>query len=132
MKARWAMVASGLAMATSFGLTGAGIASATAPALKIKPGATWTIEIKGAGCEQEVFQSNGTFASKDGDAGIWSGGGSTISMSWTTGVIAGLSFNGHFVSTTTPVEYKGALGGLRTGHAKLVKGAVATFNGQTC
>jgi hypothetical protein len=132
MKARWAMVASGLAMATSFGLTGAGIASAAAPALKIKPGATWTLEIKGAGCEQEVFQSNGAFASKDGDAGIWSGGGSTISLSWTTGVIAGLSFNGHFVSTTTPVGYKGALGGLRTGHAKLVKGAVASFNGQTC
>lgn len=132
MKARWAMAASGLAMVTSFGLAGAGLASAAAPALKIKPGATWTLEIKGAGCEQEVFQSNGTFASKDGDAGTWHDGGSTISMAWTVGVISGLTFSGHFVSTTTPVEYKGTLGGIRTGHAKLVKGAVASFNGQTC
>jgi hypothetical protein len=48
---RAAVVAAGLAMATSLGLAGAGTASAAAPALKIKPGATWTIEINRGGCE---------------------------------------------------------------------------------
>jgi hypothetical protein len=118
-------MAAGLAMTTSLGLAQGGAASAALPALHIHNGATWTLEIKGAGCEAEVFQSNGTFASTDGDAGTWSGGGSTIGMVWTVGVVSGLTFSGHFVSATTPVKYKGTLGGIRSGHASLVKGAVS-------
>jgi hypothetical protein len=122
---RQAAIFAGLALTASFGLAGAGTASAAAPALHVHNGASWTIEVKGAGCEAEVFHSNGTFASPDGDAGTWSGGGSTINMVWTAGAISGLKFSGHFVSTTHPVEYKGSLSGLRTGRANLVKGAVA-------
>jgi hypothetical protein len=123
---RLAATLTGLALTAGFGLAEAGTASAATPALHIHNGATWTLEIKGAGCEAEVFQSNGTFVSRlGGDAGTWSGGGSTLNMDWTSGVVSGLTFSGHFVSTTTPVEYKGTLGGLRTGHAKLVNKAVA-------
>ena len=43
-----AVVALGFAMAASLGLAGAGTASASAPALKIKPFATWTVEFKHA------------------------------------------------------------------------------------
>ena len=51
MLRRAAAITAGLAMATAFGLAGAAVASAAAPALKIKPGATWTIEVNGGGCE---------------------------------------------------------------------------------
>ncbi len=132
---RAAVIAAGLGMATSVGLTGAGVASAAAPALKIKPGATWTFEAKHARCEQEVFQSNGTFvADNDGDAGNWSGGGSTIKMHWTAGADGELELTGHFVSTTTPVEYKGPLkhAGVGIHRAFLVQGAVSSFDGFNC
>lgn len=101
---RSVMVATGIAMATSLGLAGAGATSAAAPALKIKAGAVWTLEgNEGGPCEQEVFASNGTFsaATKHGadDAGTWSGGKSSIEMIWTAGANAGdWTYNGTFRS----------------------------------
>ena len=57
--------------------------------------------------EQDVFNTtNDTFSSPE-DSGTWSGGGSMISMLWSNGSSPGLAFSGPFVSTTTPVEYKG-------------------------
>ena len=130
---RAAAIAAGLAMATSFGLAGAGMASAAAPALKIKPGATWTFESSARGCEHDVFHSSGVFVADNGGSGTWTGGGSTISMDWEAGNNIGMTFSGHFVSTTTPVEYSGPLGGIGAGYnGKLVKGAVRSFHGETC
>jgi hypothetical protein len=135
MLRRAAVIAAGLAMATSFGLAGAGLASAAAPALKIKPNAIWTLEVKGFWCEQDQFNTvTHTFVSDYlADAGSLSGGGATISMAWTAGGDTGLSFSGHFVSTTTPIEYKGRVtnDGL-SDKAFLVKGAVTSFNGHSC
>ena len=123
MKMRRAvMVATGIAMATSFGLTGAAMASAAAPALKIHNGAIWTLEgNQGVGCEQEVFASNGTFSAATkhgaGDAGTWTGGQSTISMSWTAGPNAGdRTYAGEFRSARG--YYKGTL----FADAQVVKG----------
>lgn len=133
---RAAVIAGGLAMATSFTLAGAGTASAAAPGLKeIKPGATWTIEINHGGCEQAVFNTTTHHFTSDlfGDKGTWSGGGSKLSMTWKAGAHSGVTYSGDFVSTTTPVEYKGlANDGGVTGKTKVVKGAVATWNGITC
>ncbi len=137
MLRRAAVITAGLAMATSFGLASATIASAAVPTLKIKPNATWTFEVTGAGCEQETFNTVTHHFISDlaGDKGTWSGGGgTTVSMSWTAGGDAGVNFFGRFVSTTKPVEYKGPIsaGGATQGHAKLVKGAVKSFNGSSC
>jgi hypothetical protein len=128
MLRRATVFAAGLTVATSFALGGAGGASATVPALKIRPGATWTIVANGGGCQLDVFAANYTFTSPDpqyhGDAGTWSGGGSTIKMKWTAGDNTGLTFKGTF--TTTPVkEYVGSFGGLGGGFTgALLKGAV--------
>jgi hypothetical protein len=135
--ARLATVVTGLAMATAtFGSVGAGAASAARPGLHIKPGAIWTYELRHGGCEWDLFQSNGTFSSTSygGDAGTWSGGKSTMNMSWTAGGDAGRSFNAAFVSTTMPVEYKGytVIPGPNFKKSELVKGAVSTFDGVTC
>jgi hypothetical protein len=40
-------IVGGLVMATSFGLAGAGVASAAVPALKVQPGSRWTFEDHG-------------------------------------------------------------------------------------
>ena len=69
---------------------------------------------------------NHTFRGDKGhDKGQWSGGGNTISLTWTAGADVGLTFSGTY--TTTPVkEYNGVYifdGIPVTG--QLVKGAVA-------
>ena len=124
-KARRAtLIGAGLIMATSFGLTGADMASAATPDLAIKAHSIWTVVVKGGGCELVQFTLAGhTFVSDlGGDAGTWAGGSSAIGMTWTTGSDASLTFNGKFVSTTKPVEYKENFGGLGAGdHGRLVK-----------
>jgi hypothetical protein len=131
---RMAVIGGGLAMAVSFGLAGVGVASAAAPTLKVKPGSKWTLEDHGiehtGGCEVDTMSPNGTFTSDlFGDSGTWSGGGSTITVTWTTAQDRGVIFSGTF--TTTPVkEYKGSF---NTGDLGVfVKGMVHTFHGQTC
>jgi hypothetical protein len=130
---RAAMVASTIAIATSFGLTGAGMASAAAP-LTIKPFSIWTLEVRGAACENVQFDRGHVFVSDlYGDAGSWSGGNSTIALTWTSGVDVGVTFRGRLVSATKPVEYKGPFGGVFAGnHGKLIKGVVAQFDGYRC
>jgi hypothetical protein len=138
MAQRAAMVATGIAMATRIGLAGAGTASAAAPALKIKPFSTWTIEFKHGKvgtCEQVSFNTFvNTFVADDaGDAGTWSGGGSAISMAWTAGPDIGATFTGHFVSTTKPVEYQGVTS--IDGHSvktMLVKEVLMSYRGFPC
>ena len=125
---RMGVMAAGLVTATSLVLAGAGAASAATPALKIKAGAVWTVKENGGGCEQDVFASNGSFSSADahgaGDAGTWSGGKSTIKMTWTTGGDAGLIFSGTFVSSRG--YYKGTIvGPTFTVKTKLVHSAVS-------
>ena len=99
MLRRAAAIATGLAMATSFGIAGAGMASAAVPTLKVHNGATWTIEVNGNGCQLDVFHSNYRFFSPEpqyhGDAGTWSGGGKTIKMKWTAGDNVGPEVPGH-------------------------------------
>jgi hypothetical protein len=135
MMRRAAAIVGGLALATSFGLAGAGVSSAAVPALKVQPGSKWTFEDHGiehtGGCEVNTFASNGTFTSDlFGDAGTWSGGGATLSMTWTAGEDTFVKFNGTFTKTATVKEYKG---GISTGDAgAVVKGIVHTFHGQTC
>ncbi len=136
MLRRAAVITAGLAMVTSFGLAMAGVASASTPTLKIKPFATWTLELKPAGCELASFNTFvNTFVTDETPpgSGTWSGGGSRISMFWTVGDNTGLSFRGHFVSTTTPVEYEGtASEDGNSVKAKLVKEVVATYRGLSC
>ncbi len=101
------------------------MASAAAPALRIKEGAIWTLkENAPGGCEQVVFASNGTFSAANGDAGQWIGGKSTITMRWLQGADPGVGFGGNFISSKS--IYKGnvttAVGSLG---AKLVHKAVA-------
>ena len=128
MLRRAAVIAAGLAMATSFGFAGAGMASAAAPALKIKPGAIWSMEynVGSNPCLQNHFEvtskTSGGFNDEDFDQGTWSGGGSTIKMKWTAGTFEGWTFKGTY--TTTPVkEYVGSFGGGGAGvTGQLVKG----------
>jgi hypothetical protein len=127
------MIAAGLAMATTAGLVGVSVASASTPALKIKPGSLWTTELKGGGCEVDTFNSNGTFTSDlGGEFGTWSGGLHTLAVTWTGGTDEGLKFSGTF--TRAPVkEYHGTFTfGVSQGKGQIVKGAVATWNGNTC
>ena len=130
MLRRAAVLAAGVAMATSLGLAGAGMAAAATPALRIHNGATWTIELSGGGCEHDNFNtSTHKFASPEiqygGDKGDWSGGGSAISMVWTHGGDDGLTFHGKFVLGSSPKFFSGHFGGTATGFTGyLVKGAV--------
>jgi hypothetical protein len=109
MKARKvALVATGVVMATSLGLSsGAGAASAAAP---VKAGEIWTFEVRGPTyipCEQDVFASNDKFREKHtessnsaGDKGTWVLGGDTsISMDWTAGTEAPQVFSGRYNSS---------------------------------
>jgi hypothetical protein len=134
MLRRAAVTVAGLAMATSFGLAGAGVASAAAPALKVKPGSQWTLEDHGiegtGGCEVDTMASNGTFTSDlFGDSGTWSGGGATITVTWTAGSDNGVVFTGTFTKTPRK-EYRGSLTDGDPG--LFIKGVVNSFHGQTC
>jgi hypothetical protein len=126
MLRRAAVTTVGLAMATSFGLAGAGMALAAAPALKeIKPGATWTFVAGGGGCELDVFNTTTHHFTSDvsSDKGTWSGGGSTVSMVWKKGGDAGATFSGTF--SKRPSRYLGPLRGHLAGKTgELVKGAL--------
>ncbi len=124
---RAAVVVAGLVMATSFGVAGAGVASAVSPDNNIKAHSIWTVEVNGGGCELSQFTLAGkTFVSDLGsDAGTFTGGGTgkTFTMTWTTGGDAGLTFSGHFVSS--PKEFKGNFGGLFTAKGQVVLGEVS-------
>ena len=114
---RVAMAATGLALVTSLGLSTVSIASAAAPAAKIKQGAAWTLRPPVLGlCFNVTFNTTThRFTSSNGGAidpgnakGTWSGGGSTISMEWTKGNVVGMGFSGTF--TTTPLRsYQGEI-----------------------
>jgi hypothetical protein len=117
---RVAVLAAGLAMATSVGLAGAGAASAASPAaLNInKTHSVWTVEVHKPGergCElvQFLFPGHTFWSPQQNDAGTWSGGNSTLAMTWTSGADAGETFSGHFVSS--PEAYKGNMGGTAIG-----------------
>ena len=139
MLRRTAVIAAGLAVATSFGLAGAGMATAAAPTLKIKNGAIWTIEVNGGGCQQDKFNTT-TLRFKavnplfGGDKGTWTGGGSgNAVMTWTHGSDAGGHFSGGFQVGSSPKEYEGTyVNGDFIATAWLVKGAVTSFNGLAC
>jgi hypothetical protein len=112
---RTAILATGIVMATSFGLAGAGAASAASPALHIKNGSEWNVEPFGEGCEIATFSSNGTFITTDTGNGTWSGGAASVSMKWTSGVDSGLRFKGMYVSSSK--EYSGKIKGPTGGGA---------------
>ena len=129
---RAAALVAGITIATIFGLGGIGTAAAVSPALKIEPGAKWTLEVGGGGCVVDTFHSNGTFTGdKYGDSGTWTGGGRTIDVKVTAGGDDDLVFKGTF--TRTPViEYTGRIRVyLPEGTGRLVKGVVK-FHGNTC
>jgi hypothetical protein len=111
------MAATGLALATSLGLSGVCVASAATSAAKIKSGAIWTLETPVLGlCYKDTFNTTThRFTSLTLNAvdpgygkGTWSGGGSSISLIWTKGVGKGMGFTGTF--TSTPVKsYQGEI-----------------------
>jgi len=114
---RAAMAATGIALATSLGLSGVCIASAAAPAAKIKSGAIWTLETTVLGlCFKDTFNTTThrftsiTINPVDSGygKGTWSGGGSSISMVWTKGVGKGMGFSGTF-SSTPGKSYQGEI-----------------------
>lgn len=133
MLRRAVVAATGLAMATSFGLAGAGAVSAAVPTLKIANGAIWTIEVFGGGCQQEKFNTTSHHFKGVNPiyGGTWSGGGKAITMAWAGVNDQGLTFSGTFGSS--PKRYTGSFGGPLTGeNGQLVKGAVASFGGDNC
>jgi hypothetical protein len=71
-----------------------------------------------------MFAANHTFSGLYGDKGLWSGGGNKITMTWTAGYVAGLTFTGTFTKTPTK-EYVGNFGGITADTGQLVMGAVA-------
>ncbi len=131
---RTVAIVAGLAMTASVALAGAGTASAAAPALHVKPGGQWTIEIRHhtGGCEDETFSATGFSGDHGGDGGTFDFGGPMIIMEWSTGPAQGLTFTGTF--TTKPVrEYKGSFGGIGGFLVgALVKGAISTWHGYPC
>jgi hypothetical protein len=139
MSRQVAVLAAGLAMTESVGLAGIGAASAMSPALHVGGKyPLWTLEVKGVGCEVDFFQTEPEpefFADNDtGDGGLWSGGGRTITTDFVEGTNGGSVFSGNFVSSTTPVEYKGRLS-VSSGsftRAKLLRGSVSTWDGFSC
>ena len=66
------------------------------------------------GCEffQFTFPGHMFWSPQQGDAGTWSGGNSTLAMTWTSGAMRE-TFSGHFVSS--PEAYKGNMGGTAIG-----------------
>jgi hypothetical protein len=109
MLRRAVMTAAGLAaMATSVGMVGAGAASAALPALHVTAGSKWTAELNGAGvsiCEVDTFAANRTFkADLYNDKGTWSGGGRTITMHWTRGMLRGAVFMGTWAKSAQAYE----------------------------
>jgi hypothetical protein len=124
MLRRAAVIAAGLAMATSFGLAGAGMAAAAA-ALKVRPSSHWTVEVTGGLCEVDTFNGDGSFATTEFrcDSGVWRGGASTLVMKWTHGNDKGEKFSGVFF--THPKEYAGNFTGIFDFGGPVVKGAVA-------
>jgi hypothetical protein len=130
-----AAVATGLAVAASFGLGVLGTASAAAPTLHIKQGSKWTSEVNGGGgCQIDIFAANGTFVGGDGyDAGIWNQTAPKVRMKWTAGYVKGLEFKGAYTTSTNPPEFKGTYNGIGAGDTgQLVKGDVANWDGFTC
>jgi hypothetical protein len=128
---RVTLVAAGLITAASLGLTGLSPAAASGAVsrLRIMPGSQWTIEVNSSisDCEIDTFHANGTFKGDKGtDVGIWSGGRATLTMTWTAGNEAGLSFSGIFTKTPSK-EYSGVIieNGSSTASV-VVKGAVST------
>ena len=121
---RAVVLVAGLAMTTTVGFAGAGAASAASPVLHVQDGSKWTIIVFGtpARCEVETFASNFTFTSnRAGDAGRWSGGGSTIAMKWKQGRDTGLTFSGVWAREFK--EYAGHFGGTGRGKEVMTKGA---------
>lgn len=130
MVRRLTLMTAGLAAVTILGL--AGTASAETPALHVKSGGVWTAEVKHAGCEIVTFGAHKTFTGDmGGDTGTYTGGGQSISMKWTAGEAAGLTFSGTFSKSDD--EFTGSYGGSGSGEkGQLVKGKVATWDGNAC
>jgi hypothetical protein len=113
MLRRVAVLAASLMMAASVGLAGAGSAFAASPALHIKFGSKWTFVIERGTtsneCEVLTFHAipQDFSADRGGDAGMWSGGGESISLGWTAGVSNNQSFRGIFSKTSSGEKFKG-------------------------
>ena len=101
---RGAMVATGITIAASVGLAGRRVASAAAPAGKIKSATIWTLELSPGLCFHDTFNTTThrftSFTSNPVEPGYgkgtWSGGGSSISLVWTKGDGKGFGFSGTF------------------------------------
>jgi hypothetical protein len=127
---RAAMIGTGVVLVTSLGLSGVSIASAAAPAGKIKQGATWTMEVTGGFCLYETFATTThrfkSAATGANDKGTWSGGGSTITMTWTKGSNEGLLFKGAWTTVGATKGFEGpmTLNSAPYGDGLLVKGVI--------
>jgi hypothetical protein len=109
MYRRAALFAGALALATGIGATGASVASAaTLAKVKVAPGSKWSVVSAQVFCEVVTFHANGTFTSKNGPSGTWTGGGKTLTMTWPG--TAGFTFSGTW-SRVPLKEYAGTFNG---------------------
>ena len=107
---RATMAVTGVALATSLGLAGAGVATAAKTTLHVKNGSKWNVQILGSGCDIATFKSSGTFTTNPSTGtGTWSGGSASLIMKWTAGNDSGLKFKGTYVSSSK--EYSGTISG---------------------
>lgn len=128
---RMGLMATGMALVMSVGFVG--VAHAAAMASHVKPGGVWTETNVEGGCEEQNFAVGHSWtAPSQGDAGTYTGGGKTITESWTTGHDSGLTFSGKY--SKSKKEYIGTFGGSfdngDTGY--IVKGVELTWNGYSC
>jgi hypothetical protein len=73
-----------------------------AAAAHVKSASTWTTRTPGNGCEAETFvkvKRVRTLTSDFGSSGTWTGGGKTVTWTYTAGPAAGISFTGTYSKT---------------------------------
>jgi hypothetical protein len=112
--------------------------ASNAKAVKIKPGAVWTIEANFNKsdniCEVETFEAHHSFrADLYGDVGTYKLHGKKLSEKWTGGESKTLTFTGKYKASRH--EYVGKFGGYaKKLHAsgQLVPGSRTSWMGETC
>jgi hypothetical protein len=92
-------VAAGLTLSAGLAVTSIGAVPAGAAVLHVKPGQLWTsyYNHKTGDCEVLTIDAGHMFVEtngKDSDVGTYTGGGRTVTLTWTGGDGKGLTFTG--------------------------------------
>lgn len=118
--------ATGLALSAGLALVGIAAAPAGAAILHVKPGQQWTSYVNGSpgDCEVETMEAGHMFVETSGvqsDVGTYTGGGETITLTYTGGDAAGLVVTGRW--NRLAKDYKTTLSGIETGTGTFRKGS---------